>query len=613
MVYTNDVFSVPTMLHLFRMFNTDLSDDITECALHNPQLFRVVVLRDIFVRDKTIAILPTHITLALRVSGVLATSCRYLRRHLFIYSLLTQIHHATLNRFFQQPFPWLMYNGRKQQLLPLWRRLHVLTRGMRHSVATCSILLLMLLFMSACGPEEGASDTISMKAQTVEIAAAYQAAHNLDDARSALDQLEVANANQWLILTTEAAIREQGNQAETSALVALTMDLGLRSNMISSFATEHNLIVQQAGANNLAVGGRQPADTTAPETANVPGDSALANNVAAVIVPLPVDSPNNSADAPVAGNAELNTVVTSPAAAPPESSDGQAAAVETTDTAQLGAQENATVADATETPVPPAAPDTQPMVVVSTGLNMRSGPGIDYAVIGALSAGDSAQILGKNEAGNWWQVQGSDGSQGWLYGPLVQTSGDTAAVAVVLNIPTPPPTAVPVPTEPSAPAEPVASAPTPVPAGPDFRVVEKRLWDVEENGGRLDGPSVTCGEKRQLIVNLIDAAGNRINGVAVQAIYGAQEVIVSGSQGKGDGISEFVLGGGQALKVIRDADGRDVSSEEVYGLSTKPWEIPFETLIGGRFCTDDASCQSFVDATGCYGHYSWTVTFQRAY
>jgi hypothetical protein len=166
--------------------------------------------------------------------------------------------------------------------------------------------------------------------------------------------------------------------------------------------------------------------------------------------------------------------------------------------------------------------------------------------------------------------------------------------------------------EPTAEA-PAEVAPQPAPGGPDFRVVEKRLWDVVENGGRLDGISVTCGEKRQLVVNVLDAAGNRLNGVAVQAIYGAQEIYVSGEQGKGDGVVEFVLGGGQALKVIRDADGREVSSEEVYGLSTKPWEIPYETLIGGRFCTDEASCKSFVDATGCYGHYSWTVTFQRSY
>jgi hypothetical protein len=238
-----------------------------------------------------------------------------------------------------------------------------------------------------------------------------------------------------------------------------------------------------------------------------------------------------------------------------------------------------------------------------------------------MNAGESAQIVSKNQAGDWWEVTLASGARGWVYGALVETAGDVGAISVALNIPPPPPTAVPAPTQPpTAPEEvaPVEAAPVeepaaPAPGGPDFRVVEKRIWDVVENGGRLDGISVTCGEKRQLVAIVLDAAGNRLNGVAVQEIYGAQDIYVTGSQGKGDGAVEFVLGGGQALKVVRDADGREVTSEEVYGMSTKPWEIPYETLIGGRFCTDEASCKSFVDSTGCYGHYSWTVTFQRSY
>ncbi|OUC05377.1 hypothetical protein RY27_27660, partial [Litorilinea aerophila] len=174
----------------------------------------------------------------------------------------------------------------------------------------------------------------------------------------------------------------------------------------------------------------------------------------------------------------------------------------------------------------------------------------------------------------------------------------------------PTPTPAPVAAEPTQAPE----APAPAPAdGPDFRVVEKRLWDVYENGGRLDGPSVVCGEKRQLVVNVIDANGNRLNGVAVQVLYGAQEIYVTGAQGKGDGVVEFVLGAGQDVRVIRDVDGREVSSEVARGLTTRPAEIPYEYLIQGRYCTDDASCKTFVDAPGCYGHYSWTVTFQRSY
>ena len=84
-------------------------------------------------------------------------------------------------------------------------------------------------------------------------------------------------------------------------------------------------------------------------------------------------------------------------------------------------------------------------------------------------------------------------------------------------------------------------------------------------------------------------------------------------EGKGDGNAEFVLGSGQDVTVIRDADGRPAVSELATGLVTDPQYIPYESLIAGRFCTNDASCQSFVNTRGCYGHYSWTVTFQRNY
>src|SRR5436853_7098751 len=96
----------------------------------------------------------------------------------------------------------------------------------------------------------------------------------------------------------------------------------------------------------------------------------------------------------------------------------------------------------------------------------------------------------------------------------------------------------PLPPTPAATAAPPAASAT----GTEFVLVEKRLWNPYENGGSLDGPSVHCGQRRQLVVNVLDANGIRLNGVAVQAQYGARETVVTGSQGKGDGLAEFVLG-----------------------------------------------------------------------
>jgi uncharacterized protein YraI len=274
-------------------------------------------------------------------------------------------------------------------------------------------------------------------------------------------------------------------------------------------------------------------------------------------------------------------------------------------------------------------------------LNVRSGPGTDYPIVGTVTSGQQSDITAKNPEGDWWEITLPSGQTGWVYAPLVQTSGDTSTIAIATNIPAAPPTPTPapvavVPTQAPAeqepapeqtpaeqtpaeqpveatPEQPAEPQPAPVVDGNDFVMIERRLWNVFETGGQLTGDSVICGEKRELHVNVVDANGNRLNGVAVQAIYGAQEIFVTGAQGKGDGKVEFVLGSGQGVKVIRDADGREVTSDSAEGLTTHSPEIPHDILIGAQYCTDQESCDRFNYSAGCWGHHSWTVTFKRKY
>jgi hypothetical protein len=83
-------------------------------------------------------------------------------------------------------------------------------------------------------------------------------------------------------------------------------------------------------------------------------------------------------------------------------------------------------------------------------MNVRSGPGTGYPVVGAGTAGDTAKVIGRNADSSWLQVESSDGI-GWLYASLVQINGDPNTVGVVSVAPPPPPTAPP---------------PTPTPEGP---------------------------------------------------------------------------------------------------------------------------------------------------
>jgi hypothetical protein len=206
------------------------------------------------------------------------------------------------------------------------------------------------------------------------------------------------------------------------------------------------------------------------------------------------------------------------------------------------------------------------------------------------------RIAAANKAGDWYHLTNGR----WIAAFLVDLNGGGSAAPVPTLEPTPAPAHA---------APPAASTPGPV--GNDFVLVERRLWDVYENGGWLDGPSVHCGDGRELVVTVLDAGGNRINGVAVQVQYGAREIEVTGAQGKGDGVAEFVLGGGQDVKVIRNTDGSPVTSDIATRLSTNPNGIDQADLIAARYCQDEESCRRFVEGYGCGGHFSWSVTFQR--
>ncbi|MBI3959415.1 MAG: SH3 domain-containing protein [Chloroflexi bacterium] len=409
------------------------------------------------------------------------------------------------------------------------------------------ILLTLLWLLAACGPSNAGAGTSDLTRAVQRIALDYQSSNDLAAARSALESLNAPNPNQLLVLVAESAI-SAGDFANADALVRLALALGLSSNSIARHAQSRGLISQQVQA-TVQSAAQDVAQTQSTAT------------------PLPAEP----TPAP-----EAATATPEPA---PEA--------------------------ATATPEPPTAtPVADPQVRTQSAMNVRGGPGTNYPVVGALNPGVAARITGKNPSSDWWQIALAGGTLGWVYGPLVETSGDTGGVAVA-EIPAPP----------AATATPVAAAPTntpvPAPAGVDFRLESQRLWDVVENGGYLSGESVNCGEKQELNVIVLDVAGNRLDGVTVRGVY-RNEFHVTGE--KGPGLAQYDINvDGDDIVVAKDTDGREVSSDVAKGLTAKPWTIPHNYLIQGRFCKDTASCDAFIKANGCYGHFSWTVTFQRTY
>jgi uncharacterized protein YraI len=437
------------------------------------------------------------------------------------------------------------------------------------------VVLLVVCLLAGCGPET-ADGQDELTTNTGTIALNYQNHRNLTQANAELAELPVANVNQWLLLVTETAVTNNSDPTQTNALVALVMDLGLQSNTIYAYAVQHNLVA----AASQAVA---QVNVVQPTTEAIAAASQ-ADAVAVLNTPTPLSEPATSVQsAPV-----------------------------TTTTVNTNTAPVTTLAVITPTATPvPLSPVTNPQVVASSALNVRSGPGTDYPIIAALQQGEIANITGKNTNGDWWEIALANGQTGWVFGSLVTTAGDTTGVAVAANIPTPPPTATPAPAPPpaatTAPAEP---APTAVPAvdpnaAPHFTLVSRRLWNKDENDG--------CVGKHLLRVHVLDANGGRINGIRLKGIYTGEE-FVTGDQGKGDGIIEFDLhGSGEGFTVIKNNDGRDATSDRAEGFTTRSVDIDKPTLIAAGYCTNDEDCQIFYNSWGCQGHHSWEAIFKRNY
>lgn len=100
---------------------------------------------------------------------------------------------------------------------------------------------------------------------------------------------------------------------------------------------------------------------------------------------------------------------------------------------------------ATATPTLTPTPTPVPAFTVKEGsaVNVRSGPGTVYPVIGSLQPGETRQITGRNEAGDWWQFD-YNGRPGWVSGQVVIADAVASQVAVVKAPPTPAPIATPI-------------------------------------------------------------------------------------------------------------------------------------------------------------------------
>ena len=116
---------------------------------------------------------------------------------------------------------------------------------------------------------------------------------------------------------------------------------------------------------------------------------------------------------------------------------------------RLAALEDA-IATPTATPTPTTTPSPEPtatpaaasFTVDRDAVNLRSGPGIDYAVVGIAKRGQEFRPDGYNQARDWLRFS-LNGEHVWIYAPL--TVVENGHLIAMVNEPTPPPTATPTP------------------------------------------------------------------------------------------------------------------------------------------------------------------------
>src|SRR5687768_15135820 len=76
------------------------------------------------------------------------------------------------------------------------------------------------------------------------------------------------------------------------------------------------------------------------------------------------------------------------------------------------------------------AAQAQTSATATTDLNIRSGPGPQYEVVGLIGANESATITGCLQGSKWCTVS-HDGTEGWAYSDYL--TADLSGTAVVLT------------------------------------------------------------------------------------------------------------------------------------------------------------------------------------
>ncbi len=74
--------------------------------------------------------------------------------------------------------------------------------------------------------------------------------------------------------------------------------------------------------------------------------------------------------------------------------------------------------------------------VVVVRLNVRSGPGTDFDIVGTMNSGERVQLMARNDAGSWWAIccVGEAGVPGWASAQFIKPDGSRIEVGNALPV-----------------------------------------------------------------------------------------------------------------------------------------------------------------------------------
>ncbi len=297
-----------------------------------------------------------------------------------------------------------------------------------------------------------------------------------------------------------------------------------------------------------------------------------------------------------------------------------------TDTSAIAATP-AVAAALTDTATPPAAQ----LTITGDLVNVRSGPGTDFDLVGTATAGESFAIVARSAAGDWWEVCCFGGQNGWVFGELA-TAANADAVPIAADQPAPPvavaavATVAPATDAEATPAPQAPNTPTPQPAAPydptassagnfdpnaQYQIVGFRVLGLDENNGGIRDSSA----QHHIFVTVLDQNGAGVDGAVVRNLVGEKGDTVTGA--KGPGKAEITMYYEPfKLAVVSDPSG-PVTSQVSNQMGLIFPHLP--DIVGklgdmnyeyGVCPTIDVKCQWPLSDVN-FVHFSYEITFQR--